>query len=422
MGGILRLKISLLTLGYLFIGVAIPLILQQIPAMGQNSALFLLCCGIMMFGFFVLGYFTIIPHLVTNLGRLSEITAKINQGDLSANKNMLKPSVFTDEVDLLSDRITQMITQLRELVTHLQSASSALDGNTRNLNENTQAVDAFAAEVGDSMAKITAGTQLQCQLALEASNLIINIAAGIEHTTRSAEDAAIASQETFGAANSGSETAKLAIDKIRVGFEKLEASSAQVYNLTTRMDEIGKIIEIITKVANQTNMLALNATIEAARAGEYGRGFTVVAEEVRKLAENVSSSADQIAELINQFKIQATGTAAAIRESTAELSASRQDMNSILSSLENIQITAQKGVDMVTDISQVTKGQLEGAKEMVEAISHIADLATDNDRSTAMFTATAQQHITSVKELTKATEELTRLSSDIQQVTDRFKL
>ena len=130
--------------------------------------------------------------------------------------------------------------------------------------------------------------------------------------------------------------------------------------------EIGNIVEVITKLSQQTNLLALNAAIEAARAGEYGRGFAVVADEIRKLAENSAKSADQIAKLIHDNRAESDNAVVAMRESTEELAEGREDMNSIIRSLENITITALKGAEAVSQISRITREQLEGAQEMVE--------------------------------------------------------
>ncbi len=418
----LRIKLTfLLLIAMTLVGLfstLLPLFLPEnsSPAVGYSLL------AVIIIALTLICHFTIIPHIVSSLRHLSALTARVTQGDLSEPEKWQKRSIIPDEIDTLTASVTLILAQIRELVSHLSTTSKALTMNAKTMATSTSAVDSSSTDIAKSISKIAEGAEQQTQLVLQASNLIIQIAAGIEHTTKSAEDAAIASGETSEAANSGSQTAQLAIDKFRLGFEKMESSSKEVYELTKRLDEIGKIVVIITKITSQTNMLALNATIEAARAGEYGRGFAVVAEEIRKLSETTSQSADQITALITQFKEQADSASQAIRESTTELAAGREEMNSILTSLENIQVTARRGVEMVTDISKITKGQLEGAKEMVEAIGHISDLAYSHDQRTNTVTMATKRQVASIKELAERATELNRLALELQAITQRFTL
>ena len=223
----------------------------------------------------------------------------MSRGDLSQYARLEKRSTFPDEVDALASSINYMLGNLRELVSHIQRTSRAVADSARDLSRTAEGVNASTEEVTTSIRQIARGAELQTELVNRASKLIGAIAAGINNTAHSAENAVIVSNETASVAQSGGQVGKLAVDKLRKVFEKIEGAGARVVRFGEQSKEIGNIVEVITKLSQQTNLLALNAAIEAARAGEYGRGFAVVADEIRKLAENSSKSADQIAKLIH---------------------------------------------------------------------------------------------------------------------------
>ncbi len=284
-------------------------------------------------------------------------------------------------------------------------------------------VNASTEEVTGSIQQIAKGAGEQTDLVQRASTIIQQIADGIERSTKSAEDAAVASNDTASVADSGSRVGTLAVEKLRKVFERIEDSGQRVERFGAKSKQISSIIEVITKLAQQTNLLALNAAIEAARAGDYGRGFAVVADEIRKLAENSSQSADQIAKLIHESLSESSSAVAAMRESTQELAEGREGMNSIIRSLENISVSARKGVDVVAQITTIAHEQLEGAQSMLQAIDDIRHVADGNASNTTQVSGGGRQtKSASMQAMTSSAVELTNLSHELEAVVTRFQL
>jgi methyl-accepting chemotaxis protein len=408
-----------ITLGYVLLGVALFLLLEypQVQALdwGVRAALASL---VTLFAAFLL------PSLLARVTRvrvLSQSALEISRGDLS--KPVVTPQgLGKDEIDELAAAISNMQENLRELVGHIQHTARSVAESAKDLQGSAEGVNASTEEVASSMDKIATGADSQSDLVHQASKVITEMATSVQKTAVSAEDAARAAAETSGAAEEGSNAARLAGEKVKKVFSRIESASQEVFAFGEKTQEISKIVDVITQVAQQTNLLALNATIEAARAGEYGRGFAVVADEVRKLAESAGRSAEQISRLARDIANQSTAVVSAMKEGIDELAEGREDLTTIVRSMGAITDTARKGAEKVHLISDIAKDQLNGSAEMVKAIREISDVAKANASSTDAVQTVIQEQTSAVSRMTSAAQELTNLSVELQNVVTRFRL
>jgi methyl-accepting chemotaxis protein len=359
---------------------------------------------------------------VARVGRLKASAVEISRGDLSRAVVSEGQHAFHDEIDDLTGAIRTMQENLRDLVSRIQRTAQSVSDSANDLQSSAEEVNASTDEVASSMEKIAQGAGQQSDLVERTSKVIGEIAESIERTARSAEEAARASAETSSGAASGGEAARLAGEKVKKVFARIEAASEQVFAFGERTKEISKIVEAITQVANQTNLLALNATIEAARAGEYGRGFAVVAEEVRKLAESAGRSAEQISSLATDISGRAAKVVETMKESVSELGDGREDLNAIIRALADIAKIAAVGADKVGVISQAAREQLKGSADMVQAMDHISDVASSNASATEQVRKVTAEQTAAVAQMASAAQELANLSVELQTVVTRFRL
>nr|WP_153865497.1 MULTISPECIES: HAMP domain-containing methyl-accepting chemotaxis protein [Myxococcaceae] len=359
---------------------------------------------------------------VTRVRVLSRSAFEISQGDLSKPVHTPSAGIARDEIDELTGAISKMQENLRELVGKIQDTAKSVADTARDLSRSAENVNGSTEEVGSSMDKIATGAAAQRQLVVQASKVITEMAGSIQRTATSAEDATRASADTSMSAEDGSKAARLAGEKVKKVFNRIEDASQQVFAFGEKTQEISKIVDAITQVAQQTNLLALNATIEAARAGEYGRGFAVVADEVRKLAESAGRSAEQISKLARDISGQSTSVVSAMKEGIAELEEGREDLTAIVRSMGAITDTARKGADKVHLISDSAREQLKGSEEMVKAIEEISRVARDNAGSTEAIQAVIQEQVGAVSQMTGLASELTNLSVELQSVVRSFRL
>ena len=276
--------------------------------------------------------------------------------------------------------------------------------------------------MGSAIKRIAAGVEAQGALVARAQRTITDMAQALQRTASTAQETSRATAATSSAAEEGSTAARLAGEKVRKVFSRIETASHEVFKFGEKTQEISKIVDAITQVAQQTNLLALNATIEAARAGEYGRGFAVVADEVRKLAESAGKSAEQISRLARDISGQSSSLVSAMKEGIEELAEGREVLLTIVRSMGAISDSARNGAEKVALISDYAREQQHGSEAMVQAISELSRVSSSNAEATDSVRRTIEEQSQVVGQLNTQASELSNLSDELQHITRRFRL
>ncbi len=355
-----------------------------------------------------------------NIRALTEAGDRLGQGDLSQDVQV--SNLFCDETDDIALAMNRVQASLRELVGEIRGFASQVTEASMSLSVTAQEMTASSHEVAGTVDLISKGAETQAEM-VEASNQSFReMAVAINQVALSAQKVAEAAEATVATAQRGTDLAKGSTDTIRQVLTEVEGSGEQMVSFVARVQQIGQIVEVINGVAHKTNLLALNATIEAARAGEYGRGFTIVAEEIRKLADSTTDSSGEITRLVDGIQEEGTQVQSRMAQIIQEMEAGHAAVDRTNQVFAEITGTAEDTRGKAQVISDLTQHQIEGAEQISRAIDEIDKVVSDNAAATEQVSAATQQQCASMEEMTLSAKEMATMAEELLMLVKKFKL
>ena len=283
-----------------------------------------------------------------------------------------------------------------------------LSGVIRQLSDNARELSSAGAEISSTSEEMAKGVSAQSQRIDEISTTIEEMTATIMQSSTNAKEASSASQTASDTADSGGETVRATISGMQAIADVTRKSSQSIAELASSADEIGRIVSVIDDIADQTNLLALNAAIEAARAGEQGRGFAVVADEVRKLAERTSTATAEIGQMIRGIQARTEEAVNSAEAGVQEIDKGRELADKAGNSLTEIVTVSQRVKEMIVQIAAASAEQSTAAEQMSQAIQQIA--------------STTKQTSEGATQSAAAAEELNRQAESLEKIVAQFQL
>lgn len=320
---------------------------------------------------------------------LLKIVSSAADGDFTVSAK-----VTADTLGALADSFNLMISDLSDLVRDAKKAAEQVATSTEGILSNIESMANGAADQASRTERI--------------SHFAKDMAKLITDTNQSAKRAAEAAQNAKGVADRGSEIVKKTIHGMHNIRDSVRDAARQVRTLGEQSTRIGEISDFIGEIASRTNLLALNASIEAARAGDAGRGFSVVADEIRNLAERSSNSADEISKLIADVQAGIAKTMTAIEVGAKEATAGTSLVDGAGEALREILGSVEISTTSAVNISAATQEQTKFSDEIVATLEHISTIAKETADS--------------AKQSKESATQLEFLSQNLNQAVAKFRL
>lgn len=351
--------------------------------------------------------------------KVTEQMAYLANGDLTKELLLIKSK---DEISRLADAMNLLHNNLRNSMKKVSETSETLTSHSEELSQSADEVKMGSEQVASTVQELAAGSETQANNASDLASVMNTFVETVQEANESGLRIEGNSKAVLSMTNDGAELMKHSIQQMEKIHSIVNESVEKVAGLDKQSQEISNLVTVIKDVADQTNLLALNAAIEAARAGEHGKGFAVVADEVRKLAEQVSNSVTDITGIVDNIQKETFIVSDSLKVGYKEVELGKTQIESTGETFEGISVAVTEMVNSITTIGKNLSEISASTQEMNSSVVEIASVSEESAAGIEQTSASVQQTSSIMEEVAGSSKHLANLAEELNTLVREFKL
>ncbi|MEN2768978.1 methyl-accepting chemotaxis protein [Ornithinibacillus xuwenensis] len=351
--------------------------------------------------------------------QVSESMIELSKGRLDIEIAEVKSK---DEIGQLSNSMRLMKDNLHQIITEVYQASKQVTSSSEELLKSADEVKTGSENIAVTMQEIAQGSEKQANNTSDLASIMYQFSGKIQETSEKGDNVQASSYDVLEMATEGKELINQSTQQMVRIDQLVKDAVERVEGLDSKSQKISGLVSVIQDISEQTNLLALNAAIEAARAGEHGKGFAVVADEVRKLAEQVSASLKDISTIVTDIQNETGKVVTTLNSGYGEVQQGTVQIKSTEDRFININSSITNMVEHIKDIANNLSSVAADSSSMNDTIQEIAAFSEESSAGVEETSATIQQSASMMEEVSNNAETLAKLADDLNGLVDRFKL